>query len=141
MNCSAQGRALIRKSEGCVLSIYKDSGGVLTGGFGHTGPGLHYGEPVSVAQADAWFEDDVAEAEKAVNRLAHNCTQGQFDALTDFVFNLGARMLEHSTLLRMHNAGNHHGAAEQFGRWVYCKGKVLPGLVKRRAAEAVMYLA
>jgi lysozyme len=70
-----------------------------------------------------------------------NVSQGQLDALTSFVFNLGSGKLKASTLLRKHRAGNYTGAAAEFGRWIYGGGKPLPGLIKRRAAEAHMYLS
>jgi lysozyme len=132
---------LIRASEGCVLHVYKDSGGTLTGGFGHTGAGLVFGERITPEQAESWLREDLAKAAAAVTQLAGKCTQGQFDALTDFVFNLGAQRLAGSTLLHKHKAGDFAGAAAEFAKWVHCNGIVLPGLVKRRAAEAAMYLA
>ena len=132
---------LIRASEGCVLHIYRDSGGVLTGGFGHAGPGLGFGQKVTPDQAESWLREDIAKAGSAVSSLAGTCTQGQFDALTDFVFNLGANALAGSTLLHKHKAGDFAGAAAEFGRWTHCHGIVLPGLVKRRAAEAALYLS
>lgn len=131
---------LIRRSEGCQLTAYADSGGVMTIGYGHTGPEVHTGLTWTQAQADAALERDAQKAGDAVSRMARNCTQGQFDALTDFVFNLGDGALAGSTLLKLHNAGEYPEAAAQFGLWVHCKGKVLPGLVKRRAAEARLYL-
>lgn len=132
---------LVRQSEGCVLHVYKDSGGVLTGGFGHTGPGLVFGEHITPDQAESWLREDLAKAAGAVTQLAGKCTQGQFDALTDFVFNLGAQRLAGSTLLHKHKAGDFAGAAAEFGKWVHCNGIVLPGLVKRRAKEAALYLS
>jgi lysozyme len=67
-------------------------------------------------------------------------SQGQLDALTSFVFNLGASKLKHSTLLKKHNAGNYTGAAIELGKWIYANGRPLDGLIKRRAAETHMYL-
>lgn len=134
-------KALVRSSEGCVFRVYKDSGGVLTGGIGHTGPGLVFGAAITPEQAEDWFEADLAKAASEVAAMAGECTQGQFDALTDFVFNLGAQRLAGSTLLHKHRAGDFEGAAAEFGKWIYCNHKVLPGLVKRRAAEAEMYLS
>jgi lysozyme len=67
-------------------------------------------------------------------------TQGQFDALSSFTFNLGARRLAESTLLTLLNKGDYHGAAAQFARWVRADGKILDGLVRRRAAEAKLFM-
>jgi lysozyme len=131
--------ALIKQCEGLRLKAYRDSGGVLTIGFGHT-RGVKAGQVITDAQADELLAGDAQEAAEAVNRHALPCMQGQFDALTDFVFNLGEDRFANSTLLRMHQLGNFTGAAQQFGRWIYDNGKVLPGLVRRRALEAAMYL-
>lgn len=131
--------ALVRQSEGCALTAYLDSGGVPTIGFGHT-HGVTSGMTCTPEQAEQWLEEDMQEAASAVNRLATPCTQSQFDALTDFAFNLGAEQLKTSTLLRYHRAGDYPDAAAEFAKWVRCDGRVLPGLVKRRALEAHMYL-
>ena len=66
-------------------------------------------------------------------------TQHQFDALVSFAYNLGADNLKTSTLLRKHNAGDHAGAAAEFGKWNKAKGQVMKGLTRRRAAEAALY--
>jgi lysozyme len=96
---------------------------------------------VTMAQAETWLQRDVSEAADVVNKFALPCTQGQFDALTDFVFNLGEGAFCRSTLLKKHQLGNYTGAALEFPRWVFAGGRVAPGLVKRRAAEAHMYLS
>jgi lysozyme len=84
-----------------------------------------------------WLDEDLKEAEDAVNRLVKvPLTQGQFDALASFVFNLGEGQFSKSTLLKLLNAGSYDGARDQFKRWVYDNGKVQPGLVKRRMGEA-----
>jgi lysozyme len=131
---------LVRSSEGMRLKAYKDSGGVLSIGYGHTGPDVKAGQTITMQQAEHLLATDIAEAAEAVNRLALPCAQGQFDALTDFVFNLGETAFANSTLLRKHQLGNFTGAAQEFAKWVHAGGKVLPGLVKRRALEAAMYL-
>jgi len=84
---------------------------------------------------------DLKRFETAVHRLAGRCRQGQFDALVSFAFNCGEKALAGSTLLRLHLAGDHAGAAKQFARWNQGGGKVLAGLTKRRAAEAALYLS
>lgn len=132
---------LIRSSEGLRLKAYRDSGGVLTVAYGHTGPDVKPGMIVTMNQAEALLQRDVAHAADVVNQHALPCTQGQFDAFVDFVFNLGEERFLRSTLLRKHQAGNYTGAAQEFQRWVFGGGRVLPGLVKRRAAEAHMYLS
>lgn len=138
MRASDECRSLIKTSEGFRAAAYRDSGGVWTIGWGHTA-GVSEGQSVTQAQAEALLDSDIAQAEAAVRKLAPRATQGQFDALVDFVFNLGASALAGSTLLRLHNAGDHEGAAAEFGKWVHVGQTVLPGLVTRRAAEAKLY--
>lgn len=131
---------LVRNAEGCKLATYADSKGVLTIGVGHT-KGVTHGMVCTSDQAEAWLEADMAEAASAVNRYATPCTQNQFDALTSFTFNEGEGKLTSSTLLHLHKAGDYAAAAAEFGKWVYCAHVILPGLVKRRAAEAHLYLS
>jgi lysozyme len=114
---------------------------VWTVGYGSTGPAIKSGLKITMKRAEELLARDVATAADAVNRYALPCTQGQFDALTDFTFNLGEGALCRSTLLRKHQAGNYTGAAQEFARWIYAGGKPLPGLIKRRAAEAHLYLS
>lgn len=132
--------ALVRTAEGLRLKAYQDSKGVWTIGTGHT-RGVKPGMTCTPEQAESWLEADMAEASADVNRLAMPCSQCQFDALVSFTFNEGAEHLATSHLLKYHRAGDFPDAAHQFSSWVYCDGRVLPGLVKRRAAEAHLYLA
>lgn len=136
--------ALVMRSEGCVLKAYPDpaSGGdPWTIGWGATGIGVKKGTVWSQKQADMRLEADLTRFDVAVTALLDGVptTQGQFDALVDFAYNLGTRNLQMSTLLQYHRAGRYDLAAEQFGRWTKAAGKVMPGLVKRRAAEAALY--
>lgn len=140
MNSSPACLDMIKRFEGCQLSAYADSGGVMTVGYGHTGPEVHTGLTWTQEQADEALAHDAAKAGDAVERMVKAATQGQFDALTDFVFNLGAGALAGSTLLQLHNHGDYAGAAAQFGRWTHCNGRILPGLILRRAGEVHLYL-
>ncbi|MEG5623927.1 lysozyme, partial [Enterobacter hormaechei] len=80
--------------------------------------------------------------ESDVSRLVKvGLTQGQFDALVSFTYNLGARSLSTSTLLRKLNAGDYAGAADEFLRWNKAGGKVLNGLTRRREAERALFLS
>ena len=139
-----RGIALIEEAEGCRLTAYPDpgTGGVpWTIGVGHTGPDVHPGLVISKEQADALLRDDLARFEQGVAALAagHATTQGQFDALVSFAFNLGLGALGGSSLLRLHKAGSFDAAAGEFGKWTHAAGRVLPGLARRRAAEAALY--
>ena len=83
---------------------------------------------------------DIQTAESAVNKsVTVVLTQPQFDALVDFTFNAGVSAFENSTLLKLINEGNMVAADKEFCHWVYSKGKVLPGLVKRRLSEANLF--
>lgn len=137
LTTSATGKEAIKEYEGVRLRAYLDTGGVVTIGVGHTSPGLTLGMVVSMAQVDKWLDEDLQEAEEAVNRLVTvPLTQNQFDSLVSFTFNLGEGQFSKSTLLKKLNAGDYDGAQNEFKRWVYDNGKIQPGLVKRRHAEA-----
>lgn len=130
---------LIKASEGLRLTAYRDSAGILTIGYGSTG-GIKPGQKITPEQAEAMLVDDLDEAADAVRKLVTvPLTQGQFDALCSFVFNLGAGRLRDSTLLRLLNQGKYGEAAAQFRFWVMAGGKPLPGLIKRRAAERALF--
>ena len=140
LSYSDQGLALTEQFEGLRLTAYQDSVGVWTIGYGHTGPDVKPGLTITQEQASALLLRDVAGAVAAVNILVTvRLTQNQFDALVDFTFNEGQGNLASSTLLRELNAGNTAGAAAQFLVWVYAGGVQLPGLVKRRQAEAALF--
>ncbi len=137
---SKQGLALTEQFEGLRLKAYQDANGVWTIGYGHTGPDVHAGLSITQEQAEALLLQDVASAVAAVNRLVTvPLTQNQFDALVDFVFNVGAENFARSTLLRELNAGNTAGAAAQFLLWKWAGGVVSPGLLRRRQAEAALF--
>lgn len=139
MEISTKGLDLIKQAEGLSLKAYRDTGGVLTIGWGHTGPDVTAGMVITEAQADQLLREDVRDAEADVRRLFPITTQNQFDALVSFTFNLGADQVRESTLRRLHNEGDYAGAKSQFGRWVFDNGVKLAGLVRRRAAEAALY--
>lgn len=139
---SPTGIAHIKRFEGCRLSAYPDpgSGGdPWTIGWGATGAGIGPDTVWTQDQADARLVADVARHAADVVQVIGQAatTQGQFDALVSFHYNTGA--IGKATLTRLHVAGDHVGAAGQFVRWVFAGGKVLPGLVRRREAEEVLY--
>ena len=139
MHLSDSGVNLIKAFEGLRLSAYQDSGGVWTIGYGHTGS-VQPGERITQGQAEELLRKDTGWAQDAVRQQVHvPLTQRQFDALTSFTFNLGAGALQGSTLLSKLNAGDYAGAQAEFGRFVHAGGRVLQGLVRRRAAEADLF--
>ncbi|WP_248796091.1 lysozyme [Pseudomonas sp. MWU13-2105] len=143
MKTSPNGIAVLKYFESCRLTAYPDpaSGGVpWTIGWGHTGPEVKPGLVWSQAQADSQLSNDLVSREQAVsNAVTASLTAGQFDALVDFVYNLGAGNFQTSTLLSLINAGDMAGAVEQFARWNKAAGKVMAGLTRRRAAEAALF--
>jgi lysozyme len=139
MKTSDAGVALIRDCEGCRLAAYRDAVGVWTIGYGDTQevtPGL----TITREEAERRLSARLAEVEAAVAALVRVAlTQGQFDALVSFAYNLGAGALARSTLLARLNDGDTAGAAAEFGRWVHAGAEVLPGLVTRRARERALF--
>lgn len=146
MQISQRGLDLIKRFEGLKLTAYRCPAGVLTIGYGSTGPHVKQGMIITEAEAEALLRNDVARFEDGVNHIVGPCTQGQFDALVSFAFNLGLGALMSSTLLKRHKAGDFARAADAFLSWNKARGAggklaVLPGLTKRRAAERHLYLS
>jgi lysozyme len=129
---------LTEQSEGCRLKAYQDTGGVWTIGYGHTG-GVKPNQVITQEVAEVLLEHDMNYAANFVNQHCLPCTQGQFDALTDFVFNVGPSQFLSSHLCSFHKEGEYDKAAAEFPKWKYDNGKVEPGLVARRAKEKELY--
>lgn len=136
---------LVMHFEGLYLNAYLCPAGIPTIGYGHTS-GVKLGDKTTEAKAKKWLAEDLAEAAADVDRLITvELTKGQRDALTSFVFNLGAGRLEGSTLRKLLNSGKYSEAAAEFGKWVFgtdpdTKEKVkLNGLVYRREAEQKLF--
>lgn len=146
MQTSEKGIALIKQFEGCKLTAYQDSVGVWTIGYGWTqlvdGKPIRAGMTIKQETAERLLKTGLVSYESDVSRLVKvGMTQGQFDALVSFTYNLGARSLSTSTLLRKLNAGDYAGAADEFLRWNKAGGKVLNGLTRRREAERALFLS
>ena len=125
--------------EGCKLTAYKCPAGVWTIGVGHT-KGVKQGQTITKAQAMTLLKGDLLPCENYVNNLGVCKTQGEFDALVDFTFNLGTAALGRSTLLKYIRAKKpEQYIREEFAKWVNSKGMRLKGLVIRRAWEADRY--
>lgn len=141
MHFSAAGLELLKRSEGFRSRTYLDVQGFPTIGYGHRL--LHpesFPDGVSEAQASEILSSDVRDAEQAVQRLVRVAlTQNQFDALVDFVFNLGSKRLAASTLLEELNRGRYADAAEQLLRWDHAGAAENSGLKARREAEYALW--
>ena len=139
MRTSRKGIEFIKAHEGLRLDAYLCPAGVPTIGYGHT-YNVKMGDRITAGQAERLLIGDLIVAETEVNRYGFDLTQNQFDALVSFVFNVGAGNFRSSTLLKRLRANpNDPDIANQFKRWVYGGGKVLPGLVRRRKDEAELY--
>jgi lysozyme len=147
---SLAGANLIKHFENCLRHIgsgryqaYRCPAGVLSIGFGHTnhhGRKFHPQAIWSAAECDAAFREDMIGFEAAVRRLVKvELEQHQFDALVSFAYNCGEGALAGSTLLKKLNAGDFTGATAEFHRWNKGGGKVLAGLTRRRASEALLF--
>lgn len=146
MKASAECLALIKSFEGFSAKPYRCPAGIPTIGYGSTRyadgrPVSLNDSPITEQQADEIMQATLTTYEDAVNRyVSVSLNQWQFDALVDFAYNAGAQNLRTSTLLRKVNAGDFIGAAAEFGKWVNGGGKKLPGLVRRREAERVLFV-
>jgi len=134
------GLALTEQFEGCRLTAYQDVVGVWTIGYGHTGPDVSPGLTITQDKAAQLLQQDVASAAACVNQaVSVALNQDEFDALVDFVFNVGRGAFQGSTMLRDLNSGDFADAAEQFDKWDHAGGKVVAGLLRRREAEQALF--
>ena len=142
MKASERAYALIRKFEGLRLAAYRCPAGVWTIGYGHTS-GVAPGMNITIGQAEELLAQDVAVAEGIVNaERISGLSQCQFDALVSFVFNVGGANFRKSTLLAKAKVNpDDNSIMDEFLRWVYGGGVVLPGLQKRRLEEMRLYFA
>ena len=141
MKASEKAYSLIRQFEGLRLTAYRCPAGVWTIGYGHTS-GVVPGMNITKEQAEELLRQDIALAENIVNTECQNLRQCQFDALVSFVFNVGVGNFRNSTLLKKVKANpDDNSIMDEFLRWVYSKGVVLPGLQKRRLAEMRLYFS
>lgn len=140
MKASQEIKEKIKQWEGLRLQAYRCPAGVLTIGYGHTGSDVTAGMKITEAEADMLLDADLGYFERGVEQAFPGLGQRQYDALVSFAYNLGLGALQNSTLARKVKAdpGDPSIAAE-FRRWVRAGGKVMPGLVKRREAEAQWY--
>jgi len=137
MQMSEAGLELLKRSEGFRGRTYLDAAGLPTIGYGHqlVHPEF-FPNGISETQATAILTNDLRETEQAIARLVKVAlSQGQFDALVDFCFNVGAGKLEASTLLKDLNSGQYDAAAEQLLRWDHVGAQEMAGLKARREAE------
>lgn len=142
MKLSDTGLRAIACEEGFVGHVYLCPAGVWTIGYGHALlPGETYPHGISEPEALELLRRDAQAAADTVNvRVCVPLTQGQFDALVSFTFNVGGYAFGKSTLLRLLNQGDYAGACAELPKWRKGGGKVLPVLVARRAREVALFM-
>ena len=135
------GLTLVKAFEGLRLEAYLCPADVWTIGYGHTGPDVEPGMTITEQEAERLLRHDLTRFEAVIERsVTVALTNNQFDALASFVFNVGGRAFRRSTLRKHLNAGRHIDVPEQFLRWTKANRRTLPGLVRRRMAEAALWL-
>lgn len=137
---NAAGLALIKSFEGLRLESYDDGVGVWTIGYGHT-KGVEPGQKITEEQAEMFLLDDLLAATIGVKNGVAGVptTDNQFAAMVSLAFNIGVAGFNKSSVLRLHRAGDHAGAAASFAMWNKAGGQIMKGLTRRRAAEAALY--
>ncbi|CDG18253.1 lysozyme [Xenorhabdus doucetiae] len=144
MEISESGINKLKSYEGLRLKAYPDpatGAAPWTIGYGHT-KGVKPGQVITAQQAEAFLHQDLISIYGAIERLVKvPLTQGQFDALCSFIFNLGIGNFTHSTLLKKLNAGDYQGAAGEFLKWDRADGSELTDLRIRRESEQKMFLS
>jgi len=145
--CNEAGLAIIRHFEGLKTRAYRCPAGIWTIGYGHT-VGVRRSDVCTKEQAERWLREDVLYAEEAVSRMVKvPLTDNQFSALVSFAYNVGIdddsdaipEGLGDSSLLKKLNRGDYGSVPASLRRWNKAGGRVLLGLVRRRAAEAALW--
>lgn len=144
MKINKAGLDLIKEFEGFRGTAYKCPAGVPTIGYGTTrinGQRVRMGSTATREQAEQYLKADVASFERNVASLVKvPLTGNQFSALVSFMYNVGVGAFANSTLLRILNKGDYSGVPAQLARWNKAGGRVLNGLVRRRDAEAELFM-
>lgn len=140
MRISEQCIDFIKSFESFKEEVYVCPGGYKTIGYGHLIRATENLTTITHEEGIELLKRDIKIAEVAANRLTHvELSQNQFDMLVSFTFNLGSSAYQRSTLRSKVNRAEHELVPAEFMRWVYAKGKILPGLAKRRRMEAEIY--
>lgn len=142
MRLNETGLNLIKSFESCRLDAYKDQGGTLTVGYGHTGVDVYSAMKINQSEADNLLKSDLTKIEAYVDQfLTIELNDNQFSALVSFTFNVGPTALKHSTLLAKILAKDFSGAGLEFLRWDKINGADSAGLLRRRKAEKDLFLS
>lgn len=140
MKTSERGRDLIKQFEGKRNTVYLDTGGLPTIGWGHMDQTMLVGQHYSEEQIEQLFDRDLGKVEEHLNEeIKVPVNQNQFDALASFTFNIGIYNFSNSTLLKMLNRREYYNVPNQIRRWNHVKGVVVSGLSDRRDSEARLF--
>lgn len=141
MKTSDRGIDLIKEHEGFRSKAYRCPAGVWTIGYGHT-KDVRPGQVISREEGEIFLREDLETAERVVERECSGLSQNRFDSLVSFVFNCGEGSFKRSTLLKCIKANpDNPNIRYEFSRWVKSNGVSLPGLIRRRRAEADLYFS
>lgn len=140
MECKLRAIKILKELEGCKLQAYKDTGGVMTIGYGHTGRDLP--EQITLEDACVILEDDLERIfMQILPSIKVKLNDNQMAACLSFAFNVGASAFKKSTLLTKINASDFKGALAEFPKWVYDNGTFVKGLQNRRHKEMELFSA
>lgn len=144
LKTSPQELAKIVSFEGQRTTAYSDGAGNLTIGIGHMirpGDGLTAQSVLTADQMNSIFMDDIADAENSIySRVTAPLSQGEFDALVDFIFQFGDSKFGSSSLLRLLNLRNYDSIPAEFGKWINVAGKPSAQVTARRADDSATFL-
>ncbi len=144
MKMTEDGLLLIKQFEGFRAKAYRDPVGIWTIGYGHTSmagaPEVVSGLVISKAEAEDILARDVDAFARGVQALLRvDVSDGQFSALVSFAYNVGLGGLKKSSVLTAVNGRDFAAVPRRLQLWTKAGGQVLPGLVRRRAAEAALF--
>jgi lysozyme len=133
---------LIKSFEGFSPTVYRCPADYDTIGYGHlVKDRAHFPNPITKEEALLLLRSDITHAARSVLRLISvPLSDGQYGALVSFTFNLGGGALQRSTLRTLINREEYDRAAGEFSKWVWAGGEKKKGLIRRRAAEKMMFL-
>jgi lysozyme len=138
---NAKGLNLIKQFEGLALKAYKCPANVWTIGYGHTAK-VKENDICTEEQAEQFLLDDLENTYQCIyNMVKRPINDNQFSALCCFIYNVGCNNYRLSRMKILIDAGEFKKAANEFGKWINAKGKILPGLVSRRREERKLFLA
>ena len=143
---NAAGLDIIKRYEGWSSSVYLCPAARYTIGWGSCWDGK--GRPITAKHPDitevtgtAYLRREISHVEKAIGRLIKaELTENMFSSLCSWAYNVGTGNLQRSTLRMKLNRGNYEAAADEFPKWRRGGGRILKGLVLRRASERELFL-